>query len=144
MIDTDKSGMISKQELQDAISKSSIPLPDAHVKSIIQEVDYFGNDEINYTEFLVATLDAKKLLDEKNLHAIFQNFDTDNSGSITKQNIITALGKMGSEITQGELDEVMRKHDLKHDDQLSFAEFKAMMMDIHDVQQGYEGFTTAG
>jgi len=99
-------------------------------------VDYHGNEEINYTEFLMATMDAAKLMDDQNLTALFQNFDTDNSGSITKANIITAMSKMGHEINQSELDEIMRKHDLKHDNQISYAEFKAMMLDLDDFTTG--------
>ena len=76
-IDTDRSGMISKQELTDAMKSNKLSMTDQQIKSIINEVDYFGNDEINYTEFLVATLDARTLMDDQNLHAIFQNFDTD-------------------------------------------------------------------
>jgi len=41
------------------------------VEKIIDEVDYFGNKKINYTEFLVATLDVKSFLDDNKLQAIF-------------------------------------------------------------------------
>ena len=39
-------------------------LPDDKVDQIIDECDYFGNKKINYTEFLVATLDVKNFLDD--------------------------------------------------------------------------------
>jgi Ca2+-binding EF-hand superfamily protein len=65
-----------------------LPLPEKDILKIIEEVDYFGNGKINYTEFLVATLDMKIILDNNKLKAVFQQFDSDNTGQITKDNII--------------------------------------------------------
>jgi len=42
-------------------------IPDDQIEKIISEVDYFGNGKINYTEFLVATLDVKRFLDDNML-----------------------------------------------------------------------------
>ena len=67
---------------------------------IISEIDYYGNHKINYTEFLVATLDVKAFLDDSKLKALFTQFDTDGSGKITKENIVTAMDKIGHKITQ--------------------------------------------
>lgn len=51
----------------------------------------------------MATLDVKQFLDENMLQAIFKQFDTDNSGVITKDNIIAAMQKIGHQINQEEL-----------------------------------------
>jgi Ca2+-binding EF-hand superfamily protein len=61
-------------------------------------VDFFGNGKIHYTEFLVATLDVKQFLDDKKLMAIFHQFDTDDNGLISKQNIVEAMTKIGHQI----------------------------------------------
>jgi Ca2+-binding EF-hand superfamily protein len=94
-IDTDGTGVINSNELKAAIKQSSIDIPDDQIEQIINEVDYFGNKKINYTEFLVATLDVKSFLDDNKLRAIFNQFDTDGSGKITKVNIISAMTKIG-------------------------------------------------
>ena len=47
----------------------------------------------------MATLDVKSFLDDQKLHAIFSQFDTDNTGNVTKDNIISAMQKIGHEIT---------------------------------------------
>ena len=98
-LDKDKSGMINAEELKIAMKASDVDIPDSNIDKIIDEVDYFGNGKINYTEFLVATLDVKSFLDDTKLHAVFNQFDTDGSGVITRQNIITAMQKIGHEIT---------------------------------------------
>ena len=94
-LDKDKTGMISADELKLAMKQSSVDIPDTNVDKIIDEVDYFGNGKINYTEFLVATLDVKSFLDKTKLEAVFNQFDTDGSGVITRDNIITAMQKIG-------------------------------------------------
>ena len=94
-LDKDKSGMINADELKLAMKSSSVDIPDVKIDKIIDEVDYFGNGKINYTEFLVATLDVKSFLDNEKLKAVFNQFDTDGSGVITRQNIITAMQKIG-------------------------------------------------
>ena len=42
-------------------------IPHEEIEKIINEVDYFGNGKINYTEFLVATLDVKAFMDDNKL-----------------------------------------------------------------------------
>lgn len=70
-IDADGTGLINADELKNAIKKSTLNIPDSEIDSIINEVDYFGNGKINYTEFLVATLDVKQFLDDSKLKAMF-------------------------------------------------------------------------
>lgn len=70
-LDRDKTGLINADELKEAIKSSEIKIPDEEVDKIIEEVDYFGNGKINYTEFLVATVDVIKFLDDMMLQAIF-------------------------------------------------------------------------
>ena len=98
-IDKDRTGLINQEELRKAIKQSDIKISDEDIDKIILEVDYFGNGKINYTEFLVATVDVMKFLDDQMLQAIFNQFDTDSSGEITQQNIITAMNKIGHSIT---------------------------------------------
>ena len=83
-------------------------IPIQKIDNLIKEIDYFGNQKINYSEFLVATVDVQQFMDDHKLQEIFHLFDTDNSGYITQENIVTALSKMGHEITQKELDQIMQ------------------------------------
>lgn len=70
-LDKDKTGLINADELKEAIKASEIKIQDEDVDKIIEEVDYFGNGKINYTEFIVATVDVMKFLDDQMLQAIF-------------------------------------------------------------------------
>lgn len=111
-IDEDQTGLITRDELFKALKSSDLQIDNDQIESIIDEVDYFGNKRINYSEFLMATLDVRSFLNDNKLRAIFNQFDTDASGSITRMNIVTAMNKMGREITQQELDEIMDEHDI--------------------------------
>ena len=98
-VDKDNTGEISAEELRQAIKQADLHESSEQIEQIISEVDYFGNHKINYSEFLAGTLDVKAFLNDDKLAAIFNQFDTDNSGYISRENIVTALAKMGHEIT---------------------------------------------
>jgi len=83
---------------------------------------------------LGATIDVKELLDDGKLLALFNQFDTDNTGTITKDNIITAMHKIGHDITQQELDEIIALHDIEKNNIISLDEFKALLLDLDDVK----------
>lgn len=70
------------------------------------------------------------LLDDQMLDAIFKQFDTDDSGVITKDNIIAAMNKIGHQITQQELDQIMEEHDSNQSGDICFHQFKNIFYDI--------------
>ena len=110
---------------------------------MITEVDYHGNGKINYSEFLSATIDVRSFMTEQKMQAIFQQFDTDNSGSITKENIYLAMQKLGQEISQQEIAEMISKHDIKGDGVLSYEEFKCIFFDKTTLEDD-DPFETRG
>lgn len=44
------------------------------------------------------------------------------------------MNKIGHSITQAELDEIMAEHDLEKNDVISFYEFKALLLDMDDIE----------
>tara|TARA_B110000285_G_C15079058_1_gene592404 strand:+ start:1327 stop:1554 length:228 start_codon:yes stop_codon:yes gene_type:complete len=73
-------------------------------------------------------------LDDSKLKAMFNQFDTDGSGVITKENIVTAMQKIGHSITQQELDNIMAEHDIEKNGVISYKEFKYIFLDIQDQE----------
>ena len=47
---------------------------------------------INYTEFLAATLETRGRIEEDLVEQAFDRIDSDNSGTISKENICSVLG----------------------------------------------------
>ena len=90
--------MICKRDFKETICKVRPILSDEDISKIFTEVDRHKNEKINYTEFLVATINVKKYLTEEKLRAIFMQFDADNSGKITPSDIVSAMHKMGEDV----------------------------------------------
>ena len=61
------------------------------------------------------------------MEALYRQFDVDGNDKITKENIREALYKLGREISDLELDEIMKKHDKSADGVISIEEFKKML-----------------
>ena len=83
----------------------------------------------------MATLDVQAFMDDNKLQAIFNQFDTDSSGYITADNIVTAMNKIGHDITQEDLEQIMSQHDIEKNKVISFLEFKAMFLDLEDIDK---------
>lgn len=98
-IDTDNSGFIELSELEKAIKEANFDLTAKEIRHIIQELDYSGNQKINYSEFLAATISVQTILTHERLEALFKQFDIDNKDEITSENIRAAMGKLGKEIS---------------------------------------------
>ena len=96
--------------------------------------DYIGNGKINYTEFLSATLSIKDSLTEEMLWRLFKKFDVDDTNSISKQNLIETFKRLGkNDLSEEEIDDIMKTHDIKNDGQISFDEFKVIFKDDSDA-----------
>lgn len=81
---------------------------------------------------MAATISVQKFLTHQKLEAIFRQFDIDGNNQITKENIKDAMTKMGREISDEEINEIMRKHDSSGDQAISLDEFKKMIMEDND------------
>lgn len=96
------------------------------VNRIMKMVDTDHNGCIDYSEFVMATLNKKSLLSEERLEAAFQIFDKDNNGFIDAQEIKTVLGK-GKNLDEDVWEDLIKEVDMNGDGEVSFKEFKKMM-----------------
>jgi calcium-dependent protein kinase len=60
---------------------------------------------------------------------LFRQFDVDNNNEITIDNIKDAMAKLGKDISNEELEEIMKRHDYSGDRALSIDEFKKMILE---------------
>ena len=61
-MDVDHTGIIEADELADALKSMKLNISSEEVNNIINSINFKGNGEINYTEFIAATLSAKEIL----------------------------------------------------------------------------------
>ena len=65
IIDKDRTGVITREELELVMKTAEIEVEPEELDQIINEIDYEHNGTINYTEFLAATLPVEKFVTEQ-------------------------------------------------------------------------------
>mmetsp|Transcript_3676 Transcript_3676/g.10578 ORF Transcript_3676/g.10578 Transcript_3676/m.10578 type:complete len:478 (+) Transcript_3676:258-1691(+) len=139
-IDADKNGTISFDELRAALKSTFAGQGlEEEIKSLMQAADVDGDGMIDYAEFLAATVQLSTLETDENLQKAFQHFDTDNSGSITLDELRNGLKsvKMGGTIMDKEsLEQLISEIDKDGDGKIDYFEFASMMRSRHDERMG--------
>ena len=98
-------------------------LAEEEVDRIMKYADSDGSGEIDYSEFVVATMDKRKLLSNEKLETAFNLFDRDGSGSISANEVKEVLG-IGKNIDERVWNEIILEVDGNGDGEISFLEFK--------------------
>ena len=101
-------------------------LAEEEVDRIMRIADADGSGEIDYSEWVVATMDKRKLLSNEKLEAAFNLFDKDGSGTISANEVKEVLG-VGKNIDEKIWNEIVMEVDGNGDGEISFLEFKTMM-----------------
>lgn len=99
----------------------------------MKNVDYSNHGQMNYTEFLLATLDLKRVLTEDILFSAFKHFDVENSGFITAANLAAAFSRAGYEFNEKEVNDMVNEFGLKNG-KIDFEEFRTILCKSHSVQ----------
>jgi calcium-dependent protein kinase len=60
---------------------------------------------------------------------LFKHFDTDDSDYITAENLKEAFEVGGRDLDDSEVQKILKDHDLRGDNRLSFDEFKSIFFD---------------
>jgi len=101
-------------------------MAEEEVDRIMKVADSDGSGEIDYSEFVVATMDKRKLLSNEKLEAAFNLFDKDGSGTISANEVKEVLG-VGKNIDEKIWNDIVMEVDSNGDGEISFSEFKTMM-----------------
>jgi len=119
--DTANNGTISYDEFMAAIQQKNYPKE--KVKEIFNSMDVNKNGVIMYTEFIAATLEAQGHIEEERVAEAFDRLDSDDSGFISRKNLMEFLG---AEATSQEIQDLINEIDKDGDGELSYAEFLNM------------------
>ena len=129
-LDKDSSGTLSKNELVEGFHSTfgdSIEEAEIEAERIISLVDVNQSGEIDYSEFVLATINRQKLLSREKLDAAFKAFDIDNSGTISADELKAVLGRYHSYDETFWLD-IIREVDTNGDGVIDLREFTEMML----------------
>jgi len=125
--DENGDGMLSKEEIKNGYEKVfGYSINEEQINKMFKAVDLDGSGYLDYSEFVVATMNEKNLFSEKKLKAAFKMFDKDNSGAISRDEVRESLLKIQNFSNQ-ELNEIIGQVDENGDGEISFEEFKDIM-----------------
>ena len=125
-LDLDGSGTITIQELIQGLNGYDNK---DKLMEILQGADADGSGDLNYSEFLAATMDEHIYLREDYLKTAFQMFDKDGSGKIDSQEVVALLSgdDMTNIISKQAIDQALQEIDENGDGEIDFDEFMLMM-----------------
>ena len=136
-INTSNTGKITIDELEEGFEAHSAEAKE-EVKAIFDEVDLDGNGEIEFTEWIVASIDKQSLITDEKLKLAFQLFDKDGGGQIDALEVrATITGSDSSTIDDEEAklwESIIAEVDIDGSGHIEFDEFCKMIKKIivHD------------
>lgn len=129
-LDTNKDGKLQYEELlQGYTDFYGYEFAKEETERIFALVDTDLSGEIDFTEFVTATINRDRMLSDDKLKRAFAIYDKDNSGSISVDEIKEILG-VGKSISEEVWKQVVKEVDENDDGEVSFEEFKTMMIKL--------------
>lgn len=127
-IDVDKNGVISLEEMRQALEKD-VPwkMKDSRVLEILQAIDSNTDGLVDFSEFVAATLHVHQLEEhnsekwQQRSQTAFEKFDVDRDGFITPEELKMQAGLKGS------IDPLLEEADIDRDGRISLSEFRRLL-----------------
>ncbi|CAN6855143.1 unnamed protein product [Brassica oleracea] len=127
-IDVDKNGVISLEEMRQALAKD-LPwkLKESRVAEILEAIDSNTDGLVDFTEFVAAALHVHQLEEHDSekwqlrSRAAFEKFDIDKDGYITPEELRLHTGLRGS------IDPLLDEADIDRDGKISLHEFRRLL-----------------
>ena len=110
-------------------------IAEEETKRIFALVDVDNSGEIDFSEFVTATVNRNALLQDDKLRQAFRFYDKDDSGSISIDEIKDVLG-VGKSISDAVCDQVVREVDQDGNGEVDYEEFKTMMVKLLKDEEG--------
>jgi len=131
-MDENNDGTVNIGEMKEGLKKAGVAIPPDLVE-MMDNIDTDGSGVLDYSEFMAATLDKRKYIQEDLCWRAFKTFDIDGGGHIDKEELMKLLGienitdMMQVQVTEAEVDAIMKEVDLNGDGKIDFDEFLQMM-----------------
>lgn len=129
LFDKDGDGSITNKELGTVMRSLGQNPTEVELQDMINEVDADKNGTIDFPEFL--NLMARKMRDtdsEEELREAFKVFDKDQNGFISAAELRHVMTNLGENLTDNEVNEMIREADIDGDGQVNYDEFVRMML----------------
>jgi calcium-dependent protein kinase len=128
-LDQNDDGTVSVNELLRGLETAGRKHASVDAEQLMKAADSDGSGNIDYTEFLAATMDKSLYLTESYCRAAFSMFDLNNDGKISSEELNSVLRITSDENNVKQLTPVsiVQEVDLDGDSYIDFSEFMQMM-----------------
>jgi len=131
-LDTNKDGFLSHEELLTGFTEMYGEIgAKEEVDRIYKAVDVDHSGEIDFSEFMAASVDKSALFTDAKLKAAYSSFDRDGCGHLKVGEIKEVLG-VGKNISDKVWEDVLKEVDVNGDGEIEFDEFKIIMIGLLD------------
>lgn len=123
-LDVNNDGLLSRQEIKQGALKlfgNKVRNIEAEIDKMIAESDLDGSGEISYSEFVVAAIGRRKVLERRRLEEVFESIDVDSNGFIDKKELKTMLKRFITD--ERIIDEIISIADRNRDSLIDLNEF---------------------
>ena len=126
MIDKDKKGTISVNDITKIMKNFGYPISRKEVEKMVAEMDTSGSGELDFEEFVTLMQKQTQYIDESDEDQVlkaFKSFDKDHDGKITMYEFRYILSQLGDMFTEEECDTLFKECDLDNDGVLVYQDF---------------------
>lgn len=74
-IDQKNTGFITAEDIRICMERNNCFMANEEFNQVISNVQYIGNGKLNYTQFLIAAIDRRRIFDEETLWMTFNHFN---------------------------------------------------------------------
>lgn len=132
LFDRDRSGGISYHELTSVMYALGQNMSHTEIMELFKSVDSDNNGEIDFEEFcsmMSKRQQAGKLVtEEEEIYRAFKLFDLNGDGKITSAELRKMMRNLGSDLSEDEVELLIREADYDGNGELDLEEFTRFMM----------------
>ena len=129
IFDTNGDGTITFEELTKAMQSLGKDATPTEIQDMIDNADVNSDGKIEFEEFVRLMADDSSSIDhDKELLAAFKVFDKDGNGKISHTELKQVMEDLGENMTEQEIDNMIKDADTDDDGMVNYQEFLAMMI----------------
>ncbi|XP_066917765.1 calmodulin-like [Clytia hemisphaerica] len=128
LFDRDGDGTISVHELQDMMTSLGQRVSEADIKEMLEDTDTSADGTLDYPAFM-SMMTRKSANNDLNceIKEAFKFFDQDGDGTITKEELKICMKRIGEDLSDEDLNEMLNEADLDGNGKIEFHEFAKLI-----------------